>query len=99
MTVLANVHGNGSLVWSQVSGFWFKASGFCYNINAGSSPGLLLDILLLPCVMGNSFVSAGLALLHASAVHRWSRCWGGAGWEWVGGRRQLKALDLGLGAS
>ena len=29
----------------------FEASGFCYTINTGSSPGLFLDILLLPCVM------------------------------------------------
>jgi hypothetical protein len=41
---LANVHCNEFLVW-------FKASGFCYTINIGSSLGLLLDILLLPCIM------------------------------------------------
>ena len=28
---------------------WFKASGFCYTINTGSSPGL--TGLSLPCVM------------------------------------------------
>jgi hypothetical protein len=30
---------------------WFKASGFCYTTNTGSSPGLLSDILVLPGVM------------------------------------------------
>ncbi|KAL6089636.1 hypothetical protein STEG23_027374 [Scotinomys teguina] len=30
---------------------WFKASGFYYTIDAGSSLELLLDILLLPCVV------------------------------------------------
>lgn len=30
---------------------WFEAFGFCYTVNIGSSPGLFLDILLLPCVM------------------------------------------------
>ena len=30
---------------------WFEASGFCYPINAGSSPGFFSDILLLSCVM------------------------------------------------
>ena len=44
-SLLAHVHSNNSLVW-------FKASGFCYPIKTGCSLGLLLDILLLPCVMG-----------------------------------------------
>jgi hypothetical protein len=43
-SLLANIHCNESMVW-------FVASGFCYTINTGSSPGLLLDILLPPCVM------------------------------------------------
>ena len=30
---------------------WLEASSFCYTINTGSSPRLLSDILLLPCVM------------------------------------------------
>jgi hypothetical protein len=30
---------------------WSKTSGFCYTINTGSLLGLLLDVLLLPCVM------------------------------------------------
>lgn len=30
---------------------WFNASVFCYTIDTGSSLGLLLDSLLLPCVM------------------------------------------------
>jgi hypothetical protein len=42
--IIANVHCNEPLVW-------FKASGFCYAINPGSSLGLLLDILLLPCII------------------------------------------------
>jgi hypothetical protein len=37
---LANVLCNESLVW-------FETSDFCYTINIGSSPGLLLDILFL----------------------------------------------------
>lgn len=42
-SLLADVHCNKSLIW-------IKASGFCYTINAGSSPELLLDILQLPWV-------------------------------------------------
>jgi hypothetical protein len=42
--LLANVHCSEALAW-------LEASGFCYTINTGSSPGLLSDILLLPCVM------------------------------------------------
>ena len=42
--LLANAHCHESLVC-------FKASGFCYTINTGSSPGLLSDILMWPCVM------------------------------------------------
>ena len=42
--LLAAVYCHDSLVW-------IKASDFCYTINTGSLPGLLLDILLLPCVM------------------------------------------------
>jgi hypothetical protein len=41
---LANVLCNESLVC-------FKASGFCYTISTGPSLGLLLDMLLFPCVM------------------------------------------------
>ena len=60
--LLANVHCNESLVW-------FKASGFCYTINTGSSLGLLSDILLLPCVWSScGFGSEGQALLSVSAV-------------------------------
>lgn len=40
---LANIHGNESLVWLEIS-------GFCDPINIGSSLGLLLDILS-HCVM------------------------------------------------
>jgi hypothetical protein len=36
---------------SQWSLVWSEASGFCYTISTGSSPGLFWDILLLPCVM------------------------------------------------
>lgn len=39
-SLLANVHCNESLVW-------FKASGFCYTINTGSSLGWLSDILFI----------------------------------------------------
>lgn len=31
--------------------FWFKATGFYYTMNAGPSLGLILVMLLLPCVM------------------------------------------------
>jgi hypothetical protein len=31
---------------------WFKFSGFYVTTNTGSSPELLLVLLLLPCVMG-----------------------------------------------
>jgi hypothetical protein len=41
--LLANVHCKESLVWLEVS-------GFCYTINTGTSPRLLSDIQLLPCV-------------------------------------------------
>lgn len=41
---LINVHCNESLVW-------FKAFGFCYTINTGSSLRLLLGILLLSSIM------------------------------------------------
>lgn len=42
--LLVRVHYKESLVW-------FEVSGFCYTINAGSSPELLLVILLLPCAV------------------------------------------------
>ena len=38
--LLANVDYNVSLVW-------FEDSGFCYTISTGSSPEILLDMLLL----------------------------------------------------
>lgn len=41
---LVNVHCNEALVW-------FEVSGYCDTINTSSSLGLLLVILLLPCVM------------------------------------------------
>jgi len=43
-SLLANVHCNESLVW-------FKASGFCYTINTGSSLRLLLESCCCPVVM------------------------------------------------
>ena len=43
-SLLANVHCNESLVWSE-------ASGFCCTSNTGSSLGLLSDVLLLCSVM------------------------------------------------
>jgi hypothetical protein len=42
-SLLANVRCSECLIW-------FEASGFCYTINPGTSVGLLLTILLLPCV-------------------------------------------------
>jgi hypothetical protein len=57
---------------------WFKASGFCYTINTGSSQGLLSDFLLLPCVMETlQLWFCRLVPSCAPAVHRWGRCWGG----------------------
>jgi hypothetical protein len=41
--LFAIFHWNCSLVW-------VKTSGFCYTINTGSSPGILLDTVLLTCV-------------------------------------------------
>lgn len=41
---LTNIHWNESLVW-------FEVSSFCDTINTKSSLGLLLAVLLLPCVM------------------------------------------------
>lgn len=76
---LANVHCSESLVW-------LEASGFCYTTNTRSLPGLLSDVLLLPCVMRYfSFGSVGPAPSLAPAAHRWGRY---GGWS--------KALDLGL---
>lgn len=43
-SLLVNVHCNDMKVW-------YEPSGFCYSINTGTSLGLLLDILLLPCVL------------------------------------------------
>jgi hypothetical protein len=43
-SLLANVHFNESFIW-------YEASGFCYIINTGTSLGLLLDILSMPCVV------------------------------------------------
>jgi hypothetical protein len=83
IALLANIHCNESLVW-------FKASGFCYTINTGSSLGLLCDILLLPCVMEIlQLGSVGQAPLCAPTVYWWGRCWSG----------QAQTLDLGLGGS
>lgn len=44
ITLLAGVHCKESLVW-------FEAPGFCYTVDTGSSPGPLLGILMLPCVV------------------------------------------------
>jgi hypothetical protein len=43
-SLLASVYCNDSLLW-------FEVFGFCYSISAGTSMGLLSDILLLPFVM------------------------------------------------
>jgi hypothetical protein len=70
---------------------WFEASGFCYIIDTESSPGLLSDILSLPCVMEIlQLWICRLGLLScALAVHNGVDI----------GVGQLKALDLGLGGS
>jgi hypothetical protein len=44
LSLLADVHYNEVLVWVE-------APDFCYSIDTGPSPGLLSEILLLPCVM------------------------------------------------
>jgi hypothetical protein len=77
-SLLANVHCNESLVL-------FKASGYCYSINTGTSLGLLLDILCCPVSWrSGSFGSVGLVL----------SCTPVSG---VGvGMSRFKALDLGL---
>jgi hypothetical protein len=78
--LLVNVHCNESLVW-------FKASSFCYTINTGSSPGLLSDILMWPCVMEIlQFGCIRPVPSSAPAVHRWGRCWAHSKpwiWAWV----------------
>lgn len=70
--LFANVHCSESLVW-------IEASSFFYIINTGSSPGILLDILLLPCVSWRScsFGSSESALSATPAVYRWGRYWDG----------------------
>lgn len=65
-------------------------SSFCYSVSAGSSLGLLSDILLLPCVMGSyCFGSARRTLSHAPENHICGRC----------GLGQHKAMDQGLEGS
>ena len=73
---LANVHCSESLVWSEVS-------GFCYTINTGSLPGLLVT-LLLPCVM--EILALDLPYWTCPITH--------SGVDVAVG--QLKALDLSL---
>jgi hypothetical protein len=78
--LLANAHCHESLVC-------FKASGFCYTINTGSSPGLLSDILLLPCVM--EFLKlwicrTGPFARSSSSQMRWTLGWANSKpWIWV----------------
>ena len=70
-SLLANVHCNQSLLS-------FEASGFCYSINTGSSPGLLLDTLLFSVVIEiPQLWIFRTSLLPAPAIHRWGRCLGG----------------------
>jgi len=77
--LLANVCCNKSLVW-------FKASGFCYTINTGSSLGPLSHILFLPCIIEIlQFWSAGTFHALQQLIDRVDV-----------GVGQLKALDLGL---
>lgn len=55
---------------------WYEASGF-YSINTITLLGLLLDILLLPCVMEIlKLWFCRTAPSHTSVVHRWGRYWG-----------------------
>jgi hypothetical protein len=71
ISLLTSVHCHESLIW-------FKASGFSYIIHTGSSLGLLLVNLFLPCAMEIlRFWSCRTGLLHAPTVHRWDRYWGG----------------------
>jgi hypothetical protein len=44
-SLLANVHCNESLVWFDISGFYYTIS------TIRLSPGLLLDVLLLACFL------------------------------------------------
>lgn len=76
---------NGMSHWSGLD----EASGFCYTINTKATPGLLSDILFLPCAMEiHSFDSAGTRLSHTLSIFRQGRCWGelpqslGSGPEW-----------------
>jgi hypothetical protein len=63
----------------------FEASDFSYTINTGTSPGLLSDILLLPCV--REILQLWICTL--AALHKWVDVKVG----------QLKALNLVLGGS
>ena len=63
---------------------WFEISGFGDAINMGSSPGVLLVILLLPCVT---------EILQDQPLCVLQRFIDGV----AVGTGQLKALDLGLG--
>lgn len=69
-SLFANIHYNVSLVW-------FKASGFYYTINTGSSLGLLQALLLLPCVMWILQLSICRTgpFIYTPAAHRWDRSW------------------------
>jgi hypothetical protein len=49
---------------------WFEASGFCYSINPGSSPGLRSDILSLPYKVAILQLGSAGPPSPASAVHR-----------------------------
>lgn len=71
--------------------FLFESSGFCYIINAGPSLGILLDILLLPCVWRScTFRSVGLAPSHALADHRWGCNWDELNYNHSSGPGQLQ---------
>lgn len=68
IVLLVNVH--CSLVhWSSVQ---FQVSGFGSTVTTGSSPGLLLDILLFLLQLWFCRTDPSRAL----AVHRQGRCWG-----------------------
>lgn len=77
----ANVRCNESLDWVEASGFW-------YTINTGSSPRILSNSLLLPCVL--ICCSCGSAGLHVLQQFM----------DGVdAGLGQLKAQNVGLGGS
>lgn len=75
-----------------------EASGFCDTLCTWSLPGLLLDILLLPCVMKIlPFGSAGPAFSQTPAGNSWQKMLGWANskaWIWPGSYLSWSACHL-----